>query len=88
VRNLARGWAHSSRRYGFRVNVLSPGMVPTPGLHDLVSQETQEQAKDMIPLGRLGAPEEIAAAATFLASDASSYVNGSELVADGGVAQI
>jgi NAD(P)-dependent dehydrogenase (short-subunit alcohol dehydrogenase family) len=88
VRNLARGWAHSSRQYGFRVNVLSPGMVPTPGLLDLVSSEVQEQAKEIIPLGRPGAPEEIAAAATFLASDASSYVNGSELAVDGGVGQI
>lgn len=88
VRNLARGWAHSSREHGFRVNVLSPGMVPTPGLHDLIPSEIQEQSKEMIPLGRHGAPEEIAAAATFLASDASSYVNGSELAVDGGTAQI
>lgn len=88
VRNLARGWAHSSRRYGFRVNVLSPGTVPTPGLLDLLPAEAREQTKEMTPLGRLGAPEEIAAAATFLASDASSYVNGSELAVDGGVAQI
>lgn len=88
VRNLARGWAHSSRQHGFRVNVLSPGMVPTPGLLDLVAPEIREQSKEMIPLGRHGEPEEIAAAATFLASDASSYVNGSELSVDGGVAQI
>lgn len=88
VRSLARGWAHSSREHGFRVNVLAPGMVPTPGLHDLVPSEIQEQSKQMIPLGRHGTPEEIAAAATFLASDASSYVNGSELAVDGGTAQI
>ncbi|PXY21376.1 SDR family NAD(P)-dependent oxidoreductase [Prauserella muralis] len=88
VRNLVRGWAHSSRRYGFRVNVLSPGMVPTPGLLELVPEEVREQARHTIPLGRHGTPEEIAAAATFLASDASSYVNGSELAADGGAAQV
>ncbi|GAA4943875.1 SDR family oxidoreductase [Streptomonospora halophila] len=88
VHNLARGWAHSSRRYGFRVNVLSPGMVPTPGMLDLVPSEARERAKEMIPLGRMGAPEEIAAAATFLASDASSYVNGSALAADGGAGQV
>lgn len=88
VHNLARGWAHSSRRHGFRVNVLSPGMVPTPGLLDLVPAEIREQAREIIPLGRHGEPEEIAAAATFLASDASSYVNGSVLSVDGGVAQI
>ncbi|GAA1204705.1 SDR family NAD(P)-dependent oxidoreductase [Prauserella alba] len=88
VRNLARGWAHSARQYDFRVNVLSPGTVPTPGLLDLVPAEAREQAEEATPLGRLGTPEEIAAAATFLASNASSYVNGSELAADGGAAQI
>lgn len=88
VHNLARGWAHSSLRYGFRVNVLSPGMVPTPGMLDLVPPEAREQARGTIPLGRLGTPEEIAAAAVFLASDASGYVNGSELDVDGGVARV
>ncbi|WP_328305523.1 SDR family NAD(P)-dependent oxidoreductase [Actinomycetospora sp. NBC_00405] len=88
VHNLVRGWAHSSRRYGFRVNVLAPGMVPTPGLLDLVPAEVRSQAEDVIPLGRHGTPEEIAAAAVFLASDASSYVNGSTLAVDGGVAQV
>ncbi|MFD7657722.1 SDR family NAD(P)-dependent oxidoreductase [Actinosynnema sp. NPDC059797] len=88
VHNLARGWAHSSLRYGFRVNVLSPGMVPTPGMLDLVPAEAREQARGTIPLGRLGTPEEIAAAAVFLASDASGYVNGSELDVDGGVARV
>ncbi|MDD7937865.1 SDR family oxidoreductase [Actinomycetospora lutea] len=88
LHNLVRGWAHSSRRYGFRVNVLSPGMVPTPGLLDLVPAEVRAQTEDTIPLGRMGTPEEIAAAAVFLASDASSYVNGSVLAADGGVAQV
>lgn len=86
VHNLVRGWAKSSRQYGFRVNVLAPGMVPTPGLLDLVPADVREQAKDTIPLGRPGDPEEIAAAATFLASDASSYVNGAVLAVDGGVA--
>ncbi|GAA1241062.1 SDR family oxidoreductase [Prauserella halophila] len=88
VRNLARGWAHSSRQHGFRVNVLSPGTVPTPGLLDLLPAEAREQSEEATPLGRLGTPEEIAAAATFLASNASSYVNGSELAVDGGAAQI
>ncbi|MBB4684304.1 SDR family NAD(P)-dependent oxidoreductase [Amycolatopsis jiangsuensis] len=88
IRNLARGWAHSSLQHGFRVNVLSPGAVPTPGLLDLVPAEVREQIKTTVPLGRLGTPEELAAAATFLASDASSYMNGAELVVDGGVTQI
>ncbi|WP_406691579.1 glucose 1-dehydrogenase [Saccharopolyspora sp. ID03-671] len=88
VHHLARGWAHSSGQREFRVNVVSPGMVPTPGLLELVDAETREQAQQVIPLGRHGKPEEIAAAAVFLASDAASYVNGSVLAVDGGVAQV
>ncbi|MGQ4428681.1 SDR family NAD(P)-dependent oxidoreductase, partial [Streptomyces violaceoruber] len=88
VRNLARGWAHSSRAHGFRVNVVSPGGTRTPGLLELVPPEALQQAEGGIPLGRLAEPEEIAALTTFLASDASSYVNGAEFFADGGYAQV
>ncbi|GAB3447975.1 SDR family oxidoreductase [Streptomonospora sediminis] len=88
VRNLARGWALSSREHGFRVNVVSPGGTRTPGLLELVPPEALTQAEGDVPLGRLAEPAEIAAVTTFLASDASSYVNGAEISADGGFAQV
>lgn len=88
IRNLARGWALSSRAHGFRVNVVSPGGTRTPGLFELVPPEVLQQAEGEIPLGRLAEPEEIAAVTAFLASDASSYVNGAEFFADGGFAQV
>ncbi|WP_406635317.1 SDR family NAD(P)-dependent oxidoreductase [Amycolatopsis sp. WGS_07] len=88
IRNLARGWALSSRAHGFRVNVVSPGGTRTPGLLDLVPPEALKQAEAEVPLGRLAEPGEIAAVTTFLASDASSYVNGAEFFADGGFAQV
>ncbi|MHC3472613.1 SDR family NAD(P)-dependent oxidoreductase [Streptomyces sp. 7R007] len=88
IRNLARGWALSSRTHGFRVNVVSPGGTRTPGLLELISPEVLKEAEGEVPLGRLAEPEEIAAVTTFLASDASSYVNGAEFFADGGYAQV
>ncbi|EHN78930.1 oxidoreductase [Streptomyces sp. NRRL WC-3753] len=88
IRNLARGWALSSRTHGFRVNVVSPGATRTPGLLELLPPEALQQAEGEVPLGRLAEPEEIAALTTFLASDASSYVNGAEFFADGGYAQV
>jgi NAD(P)-dependent dehydrogenase (short-subunit alcohol dehydrogenase family) len=88
VRNLARGWASSSREHGFRVNVVSPGGTRTSTLVDLIPADVLEQAEGAVPLGRLAEPAEIAAVTTFLASDASSYVNGSEFFADGGYAQV
>jgi NAD(P)-dependent dehydrogenase (short-subunit alcohol dehydrogenase family) len=88
VRSLARGWALSSRAHGFRVNVVSPGGTRTPGLLELIPPEALKQAEGEVPLGRLAEPEEIAAVTTFLASDASSYVNGAEFFADGGYAQV
>lgn len=88
VRNLARGWALSSREHGFRVNVVSPGGTRTPGLLELVPPDVLKPAEGDVPLGRLAEPAEIAAVTTFLASDASSYVNGAEFAADGGLAQV
>ncbi|WP_066591302.1 SDR family oxidoreductase [Sphingomonas pruni] len=77
-----------------RVNVLSPGPVHTPGLVGLVGDDEMTQQgflkhfAALIPLGRVGTPEEIGRAALFLASDDSSFVNGAELFADGGIAQV
>jgi NAD(P)-dependent dehydrogenase (short-subunit alcohol dehydrogenase family) len=75
------------------VNVISPGVVPTPGydLMGLTKEQVQgfvEDQKGTIPLGRVGLPEDIAKAVTFLASDDSSWINGIELFVDGGMAQI
>jgi len=93
VRNLARSWSLDLKGRGIRVNVISPGVVPTPGYDELGL--TPEQVKGfidtqaaVIPLGRVGTPDEIAKAALFLASDDSSFVNAIELFVDGGHAQV
>jgi NAD(P)-dependent dehydrogenase (short-subunit alcohol dehydrogenase family) len=75
------------------VNVLVPGATSTPGLQGLFPTEEVKRAvvatmEAAAPLGRMGSPDELANAALFLASDESSFVNGSELFADGGAAQI
>ena len=94
VRNLARSWVLDLKETGIRVNVLSPGATRTPGLLGLVGDDEDQQqglidfAASRIPLGRVGEAEEIAKAALFLASDDSSFVNGAELFADGGQAQV
>ncbi|WP_045747416.1 SDR family NAD(P)-dependent oxidoreductase [Actinoplanes rectilineatus] len=88
LRNLVRGFAHGAGAGGYRINLLSPGGTRTQGLIDLIPADALAAAAATIPLGRLAEPEEIAAAAVFLASDASSYLNGSELAVDGGSAQI
>lgn len=93
LRSFARNWALELGPRHIRVNVLVPGSTATPGWQGLTTTEEQHQAflagsQAATPLGRIAHPDEIAAAALFLASDDSSYVNGSELFADGGSAQI
>ncbi len=93
IRNFARGWILDLAPRKIRVNVLAPGSTSTPGWHNLApSNDVHDGMVSAVqattPLGRLGDPDETASAALFLASDESSFVNGSELFVDGGSAQI
>ena len=93
IRNFARSWIQDLAPRRIRVNVLVPGATSTPGLHGLFPTEEVNRAvvammEAASPAGRLGSPDEIANAALFLASDDSSFVNGSELFVDGGAAQV
>ena len=69
---------------GITANVVAAGLVRTKLTQD-VSQSIVDRALDLIPLGRLGRPEDIAAAAVFLASDEAAYITGQVLLVDGGL---
>jgi NAD(P)-dependent dehydrogenase (short-subunit alcohol dehydrogenase family) len=90
LRSFARSWTVDLKQRKIRVNAISPGPIDTPGLRD--AMQGQEQLKNYIvstvPQGRMGNPEEVAKAVSFLASDDSSFVTGIELFVDGGQAQI
>jgi NAD(P)-dependent dehydrogenase (short-subunit alcohol dehydrogenase family) len=89
IRSFARSWTVDLKHRKIRVNAISPGPIDTPGLRNLVKTDgLLEQIKAMVPLGRMGTPDEVAKAVTFLASDDSGYVTGIELFVDGGMAQI
>jgi len=87
VRSFARTWTMDLKPRNIRVNVLSPGTIDTPIL-DPFSQETKDYFVSLIPMGRMGRPEEIATAVLFLASDDSSFVTGIDLQVYGGVVQV
>jgi NAD(P)-dependent dehydrogenase (short-subunit alcohol dehydrogenase family) len=93
IRSFARTWTVDLKQRKIRVNAISPGPIDTPGFNGLAQSEEQaEQLKtnqvSTVPLGRMGSPDEVAKAVSFLASDDSSYVTGVELFVDGGMAQI
>src|ERR1700675_1532396 len=93
VRSFARTWATDLRSRRIRVNAVSPGSTDTPGLSELLgSSETGQQRlktiSNVVPLCRLGTPDEIAKAAVFPASDGAIYDRGRALFVDGGFAQV
>lgn len=93
VRSFARTWASELKGRDIRVNAVSPGIIETPG-HERPGTTREEVhgffdfAASITPLGRTGRDDEVAKVVAFLASDESSFVNGSELFIDGGLAQI
>jgi len=85
VVSLTRTLALELSPYNIRVNSIAPGYIDTPGTAQWRTPEIEEHHKKSIPLARMGQPEEIAPIALFLASDASSYITGETILADGGV---
>ena len=87
----ARTWLAELKDRRIRVNVLTPGQVVAQGLEetfDAESKTAMEAREALIPRASNGRPEEIATVAMFLASDDSSFVNGVELIADGGTTAV
>lgn len=87
LRSFARSWASDLASRKIRVNLLSAGPTGT-GSFAGTSDAVRTQMAALTLRGQLGQPSEIAAAAAFLASDDAAFVNGSELFADGGAAQV
>jgi len=93
VRSLGRTFAAELAPKGIRVNTLSPGPIDTPlfGKTGIPAEQVDDLKKgfaSFVPLQRMGTPAEMASVARFLASDESSFVNGTDLAADGGLAQV
>lgn len=93
VRSFARTLSAELLPRGIRVNAVSPGSIETPIHRDRFVSEDEYRAYAatvgaQVPLGRMGRPEEIAAAVLFLAGDGSSYMLGAEIVVDGGRAEL
>jgi len=93
IRSFARTWTTDLKDRHIRVNAVSPGPIDTPGLNNLLAssgagEQRMKSLSTVVPLGRLGTPDEIARAVVFLASEDSSYITGTELFVDGGFAQV
>ena len=88
VLGLTRSAALDYAGLGIRVNAICPGAIDTPMLHNAMERRgrsADEVAGRLSPLGRFGRPDEIAAAALWLCSDASSFTTGHALAVDGGM---
>ncbi|MEW4058169.1 oxidoreductase [Bacillus siamensis] len=91
LRALVRNWILDLKGTEIRVNVVSPGVILTPAYDELFGDALEgamENTRNTVPAGKVGTPEEVANAVSFLASDESSYLTGVELFVDGGLAQV
>ena len=92
VRSFARTWSSDLKGRNIRVNAVSPGVIETPGWTESGLKEQAsgffDFAASITPLARIGREDEVAKVVAFLASDESSFMNGSEVFVDGGIAQV
>ena len=88
VRNLARTWAEDLKGTGIRVNVLTPGAVATELAATALGEAGLKAYGALTALQHMGDPAEVGAVAAFLASSDSSFMTGSEVAVDGGLAQV
>jgi len=84
VNGFIRNAALELATYQVRVNGVEPGMIATPAMDNLGDAQVNADITGRVPLGRLGAPQDIAGAMLFLASDLAAYITGQTLVVDGG----
>ncbi|RTF61480.1 SDR family oxidoreductase, partial [Serratia marcescens] len=84
VNGFIRAAALELAAENIRVNGVEPGMIRTPAMANLGDAQVNQAIAAAVPLGRLGEPEDIAAAMVFLASPAAAYITGQTLVVDGG----
>ena len=93
LRSFVRTWAAEFKDRGIRVNAVAPGPIETPIFGKMGLDETQLNGmatamQSRVPLGRFGAPAEIAGAVAFLASPDASYITGEEITVAGGMQAI
>ncbi|WP_345791824.1 SDR family NAD(P)-dependent oxidoreductase [Thauera sp. JM12B12] len=85
IDNFSRAAAAEGAPHGIRVNVVIPAVVETPATAGMLADEaSRRNTEKLIPMGRVGQPEELANAILFLASDEASYITGASLPVDGG----
>ena len=88
VAMLSRQMAYEWGPKGLRSNVVSPGLVVTPLSQEFYADQTVTSAREaLVPLGRIGRTQDMADAILFLASDRAGYINGQEIIVDGGLSQ-
>lgn len=94
IRGMAKVWTTELKSRRIRVNVVSPGAIPTEGYETVQGLSTEQVEEFMqrcaseIPIGREGTPKEIGDTVVFLASDMSTYINGENITVDGGQTQV